>query len=259
MNSENGFAPVILVIIVAAVISIGAGGYFMFLQPKQDPSLLIGWWEEEGGFPFLKEFTDQYYCVQYSSRSTCADNVRYRVEGNKILLEGQSGFYPYATWKMVGDKLELVGGAGGGRDLYKKIGPPTSKGKITAPAITRPDLSQNPKPNFKLIKFGRGGICLKHDGGDSISVMRLSFEINDQSVSMLSLEQFPKLVDYIVDAGEFFVFAIQAIPPERFQTFHVGDKVEVIDQGNTIGGPWVVNKVTEESADVLIGGLASCP
>ena len=225
-----------------------------------NPKELLGWWEDEGSFPFMKEFSDKYFCTQYSSRSTCANNVRYYAEGNRILLEGSSGFSLYATWKMIGDKLELTDGMGStGKSLYKKISPPTSSGKITAPAVTRPDLSQNPKPNFKLIKFGGGGICLKHDGGDSISVTRLSFEINDQSVSMLSFQQFPKIIDYIVDAGEFFVFAIQPIPPERFQTFHVGDKVEIIDQGNTIGGPWVVGKVMEESAPVLIGGLASCP
>ncbi len=259
MNSQKGFAPVILVIIIATVVAAVASGYFIFLKPVQNPELLIGWWEEEGGFPFLKEFTDQYFCTQYSSRSTCADNVRYRVEGNRILLEGQSGFYEYAKWRMVGGKLELTGGPGGGVSLHKKTGPPTSKGKITAPALTRPGLAESPKPNLKLIKFGRSGICLKHDGGDSISVTRLSFELNDQSVSMLSFEQFPKIIDYILDAGEFFVFAIQPIPPERFQTFHVGDKVEIVDQGNIIAGPWIVDKIREESAPVLIGGLGSCP
>jgi len=102
-----------------------------------NPKELLGWWEEEGGFGFLKEFTDQYYCTQYSSRSTCVNNVQYRIEGDRIFLdlEWLSGLYghPYAVWKMVGDKLELTSADSPRKTLYKKIGPPTSNGKITAP------------------------------------------------------------------------------------------------------------------------------
>lgn len=102
-----------------------------------NPKELLGWWEDQGGFPFYKEFTDQYYCNQYSSQSTCADNVRYRVDGDRIFLDlewlGGLYGYPYAIWKMVGDQLELTSADSSSKTLYKKIGPPTSNGKITAP------------------------------------------------------------------------------------------------------------------------------
>ncbi len=293
MNEEKGFAPLIIAIIAVIVLALGAGGY-VFIAKKnsaapeyggsgslpggleETPAELLGWWEEveswsldfqtgklkkdETAFPFMREFTDNYFCTQYSSKSTCANNIRYSVNKNKILLEGAPEYY---EWNIADGRLGLVSKDAKGRvfnkSISKKIGPPTSQDKITAPASTRPGLAENPKPVLKLIKFGPSGICLKHEGGDSISVTRLGFEINDQSTSMLSLEQFPKLTDYIFDPGEFFVFAIQPIAPERFQVFHTGDKVEIIDSGNIIAGPWVVDKIVEESAPVLIGGLASCP
>ena len=192
MNSQKGFAPIIIIVIVVALLGIGAGGYvFLSKQrsvpttpsspnlgeerpspitpseaeqakaPPKTPSLagameppkeLLGWWEEvedwsldpqtgqlkknEKPLHFFKEFTDKYYCVQYAARDKCVDNVLYYPSGNKIFLEGSSGFYPYAEWRIIDGKLELKGGAGGGKELYIKISPPTSVGPQDCFAIS---------------------------------------------------------------------------------------------------------------------------
>lgn len=287
-SSKSGFAPLLVIIVMVVVLSAGIGGYVFVAKEKKtappekseistetvpaspvitaaNPKELLGWWEEEGGFPFMKEFSEEYFCVQYSSRSTCADNVRYRVEGNKILLEGQSGFYSYATWKMVGEKLELNDGQGSsGKALYKKISSPTSKSKITAPAVTRPGLSEKPKANIKLLKVGESGVCLKHDGGDSITITRLGIKRNGNSISIQSLQQFPSLIDYIFDSGEFFILAGMPPPPEKFITFRVGDAIEIFTDtpsGFILLDSKKIDKIEprDEDAPVLIGGLASCP
>lgn len=304
MDSQKGFAPIVIILVVVALFAVGAGGFVLVfsknkkassLPPSQsaqtettlapspssqtpkteaqpppqiaaNPKEFLGWWEEEGGFPFFKEFTDEYFCTQYSSRSTCANNIRYRVEGNKILLEWQSGFQFYATWKMIGDKLELADGMGStGKTLYKKISPPTSKGKITAPAVTRSGLAEEPKANIKLLKVGESGVCLKHDGGDPVPITRIGVKLNGNSASIQSFEQFPALAgDYIFDPGEFFVLAVMVDPaPEPFITFRVGDTVEIVDSsvGSTFFGPKKIDQIEprDEDAPMLIGGFASCP
>lgn len=173
-NSQKGFAPIVIILAVVALLVVGVGGFILVSRNKTpslpppplsqtettpvpspsnqtlkkietlppasaNPKELLGWWEEDSELPFyIREFTDQYFCIQRSSRSTCVANTRYRAEGNKILLdksllEGWSDFYFYATWKMVGNKLELTTADSPGPTLYKKIGPPTSSGKITLP------------------------------------------------------------------------------------------------------------------------------
>ena len=241
--------------------------------PAVNPKELLGWWEEveswsldfntgqlkkdSQAFLFQKEFTDKYFCIQYSAKFTCADNIIYSVSGNKISLEGSSNFY---EWRIVDGRLELTSKDSKGRvfskALNKNIGPPTSTGKITAPAVTREGMVENPKLNLKFVKVGEGGICLTHEGGDSISYAQLGIKIDGQTAGFISLQQFPALVDYIFDVGEFFVFAVQT--PASFK---VGSKVEMVDTktDQIIGGPWIVEKVLRESGPVLIGGLATCP
>lgn len=236
-----------------------------------NPKELFGWWEEveswsldsntgqlkkdPQAFPFQREFTDKYFCTQYSGKFICANNVIYSVNGNKISVEGLIGFY---EWRIVGGLLELTSKGSKGpafnKALSKKIGLPTSTGKITAPAVTREGMAQNPKPNLKFIKVGESGICLKHEGGDSVSVMDISFKVDGGGTfGFLSLQQLPTLIDYIFDTGEYFVFAIGS------PVFKVGSRVEVVIHGETVAGPWTVEKVLRESGPVLIGGLATCP
>jgi len=296
MNPKKGFAPIVIILAVVILLGVGAGGFVLVSKNKtssfpspspsnqipkietpsstaENPRELLGWWEEveswsldfntgqlkkdSQAFPFQREFTDTYFCTQYSAKFTCANNIIYSVSGNKISLEGSSNFY---EWRIIDGRLELTSkdskGRVFGKALHKNIGPPTSTGKITAPAITREGMAESPKPNLKFVKVGEGGICLAHEGGDSISYVQLGIKIDDQTAGFISLQQFPVFVDYIFDAGEFFVFAVQS--PASFK---VGSKVEMVDtqSGQIIGGPWVIEKVVRESAPVLIGGLASCP
>lgn len=269
-----------------------------------NPQELFGWWEEieswsidpQGGiikksattFPFLREFTNKYFCTQYSAKFVCANNIPYSLSGNRIFLEGSSNFY---EWRIADGKLELASKDSKGRtfdkSLSKKIGPPTSIGKITAQTAPQPRPSETPKAinpeaiqreestfaeqaNLSLVKASNSGICLKHDGGKSINSY-LSITINGGSWSLNSFGRFPNITDLTFDAGEAFVYAIRDI------TIKVGDKIQVTDdKGSTYPrlsdnglGYWIVkNLVSEEIPKdkqgqfgglISWGGFASCP
>lgn len=232
-------------------------------------------------------------------RVSCTAHKPYTVGGDKLIVEGSNDI---VSWRIIDGKLELTFKRNQ-RDpmpytkvIYKKIneaeiykeGEPVN-GKvpiISQPSTTEnsaeqviehpqqeaeqplkttnPEIMRSEKTTLSLVKASDSGICLKHDGGGSISSY-IYIKINDQDVSIISFGRFPSITDLIFDPGEAFVYALQSPA-----TIKVGDRIQVIDEkGNSYPdlsdnglSYWVVKNIVsekEEGAQGSWGGLASCP
>ncbi len=258
MNLQKGFAPIVLVIIIAAVIGIGALGYFAFLKPAQNPELLIGWWEEEGSFPFLREFTKSYICSQYDAKFHCVKNNRYTASGDTLTYEGTSAGLS-EKWKVVNGGLEITqfsrGKQMGDVSVYQKISGPTSPDR---------ELPGPLDANLWFVKASKSGICLRHDGGDIIYIGDIELTVDGKNIPISTFGQFPKFEDFLFSAGEALVLP---------GTFNVGSKISIKLARNILGttpsfapvesGSFTIKELVSETPSSMNApfwyGFASCP
>ena len=152
-----------------------------------------------------------------------------------------------------------------------EINPPSNAEQVTpptAPEQAQPTGQKPLKATISLVKASSSGLCLKHEGGDSFDVTRLGIKVDDQTVGIISYNPFPASADYVFSLGEYFVYAIQSPA-----SIHVGSKVLIGDtesadpqaitrlKSNGESDYWTIEKLEEydKSANVLVGGFASCP
>lgn len=258
---RQGFAPIIIVIIVVVVIGIGAGGYFLLLQPQQDPGLLIGWWEDQGGFPFYREFTKNYICSQYDAKFHCVKNNRYTVSGDKLTYEGTAAKLS-ERWRVVDEKLEITQFSGGKQvgdvSIYKKVSEPTSPDR---------ELPGPLEANLEFVKASASGICLRHNGGDIVYIGDIELTVDGKNVPISTFGQFPEFKDFLFSPGEALVLP---------GTFHVGTRISIKLARKILGttpsftptesGSWTIDKLITETMPTTISpdtpfwyGFASCP
>ena len=132
----------IIVGLIAVAIIGGAAYYFIFSGVGgQDPKLLLGWWKDTGDFPFFKELTDKYFCVNYSGspdKPLCTKNFPYVVKGDRIYWdEGRGIDYKsgYFKWRILKDgSLELDAKNSKGNSYYKEPSVYTKISQPTSPA-----------------------------------------------------------------------------------------------------------------------------
>jgi len=143
-DSQKGFAPVVIILGVIALLGIG-GGYFWFSNLKpQDPQLLIGLWRTESSiFPdgeYL-EIKEKEFCFAWGGDSPahfyCSQYAPYTVSKNLIGFGEQSK--PNTKWKATGDTLTLW--QFGEKKVYERV---NSSGNATPKQILP---SQAPKPS----------------------------------------------------------------------------------------------------------------
>ena len=191
-----------------------------------NPPELFGWWEEEGSFPFYREFTKNYFCNNYDAKFHCVKNDRYTASGDTITYEG-AGVGLSEKWKLVDGKLEITQFSGGrqmgNKSVYKKVSEPTS------PDRKLPGLLQ---ANLELIKANKLGICLRHNGGDIIYISDIELTVDGKiiSTSALTFGQFPKFQDFLFSSGESLVLP---------GTFNAGSRIsfKLARNSNIVGVP----------------------
>ena len=261
MNSQKGLATIVIIVVVVVLLAGGAGGYFMFLKPVQNPELLIGWWEEEGGFPFLREFTKNYFCNQYDAKFHCVKNARYTASGDKLTYESSSAGLS-ERWKFANGKLEITQFSGGKQvgsiSVYKKISEPTSPDRALPGPL---------QVNLEFVKASKSGICLRHNGGDIIYISDIELTADGKNIPISTFGQFPKFENFLFSVGESLVLP---------GTFSVGSRVSIKLARNTdiIGavpsftktesGSWTIEKLVAEPSPTSASapfwfGFASCP
>lgn len=114
MNSQKGFTPIIIVIIVV-LLGMGVGGYvFLSKEKPANPSMLIGLWKTESSFfpngEYL-EIKEKEFCFNWQTDSRgfiCSRYAPYVVSGNLVGF-GESS-QPNTVWKIMGNKLILGSG-----------------------------------------------------------------------------------------------------------------------------------------------------
>jgi len=144
-NLQKGFAPIVIILTVIALLGIG-GGYFWFSNLKpQPPQLLIGLWKTESSiFPdgeYL-EIKEKEFCYAWSGDSPahfyCSQYAPYAVSKNLIGFGEQSQLN--TKWKVTGDTLTLW--QSGEKKVYERV---SSSGNIIPKQTLLP---QTPKPSY---------------------------------------------------------------------------------------------------------------
>jgi len=157
---NNGFAPIVIIIVIVALLGIGAGGFVLFsknktssplspsLQTETSPTLsplgsvpqqdekisakqLLGLWQKnEDGFVGFLEFKENEFCANWSGgtpeKFLCGQYLPYAVSGNKIFVNVSgdtipANSSPWAEWKIVNGKLEFKPKSQLDKDIYEKI------------------------------------------------------------------------------------------------------------------------------------------